>query len=220
MIKFDIVTVFPDQIDGHLEFGIFRIAKENRLLDYQVYDLRKWTEDKHKTVDDRPYGGGAGMVLKIEPIFKALEELRKDNSVVVLFTPAGKVWNQDLVKEFASTEDNEDKHYILLCGHYEGFDYRIHEYLVDMEISVGEFVLSGGEIPALLVMDSVTRLIPGVLGNEDSPKDESFEDGTLEYPQYTRPENFNGWEVPEILLSGNHREIEEWRKKMSPNVQK
>jgi tRNA (guanine37-N1)-methyltransferase len=220
VISFDILTIFPDQLNQFMEFGVFRIAKENNLLEYKVHDLRSWAADKHGHIDDRPYGGGAGMVIKVEPIFDALKELKKDNSKVILFTPAGKILDQPLVKELAGIESDsqEDKHYILLCGHYEGFDYRIHEHLADIEISLGRYVLSGGELPALILMDSITRLVPGVLGNEMSPVEESFEDGTLEHPHYTRPEEFNGWKVPEVLLSGNHGEIAKWRKSQSETV--
>lgn len=220
MIRFDILTIFPDQLNQFMEFGVFRIAKESSLLEYHVHDLRKWAENKHKNIDDRPYGGGAGMVIKVEPVFEALKKIRQDNSKVILFTPAGKVLDQTLVKELAGVglETTEDKHYILLCGHYEGFDYRIHEHLTDLELSIGEYVLSGGEIPSLILMDSITRLVPGVLGNDLSSVEESFENGTLEHPHYTRPEEFNGWKVPDVLLSGNHAEIEKWRKSQSEKV--
>lgn len=217
MISFDVITVFPQQIEDFLKYGVFRIAQEDGLLKYNVHDLRKWTSDKHRTIDDRPYGGGAGMVLKVEPIYEALEKLRKENSKVIIFTPTGKTLEQTDLKQLSSIDD---AHYILLCGHYEGFDHRIHENLVDMEVSIGEYVLSGGEIPALTLMDGITRLVPGVLGNKSSLEEESFEDDSLEYPHYTRPEEFKGWKVPEVLLSGNHEEIRKWRENKSKKTTK
>ena len=208
-MKITILTIFPDQVLNYLEYGVTRIAKEANLVEYEVVDLRKWTTDKHKTVDDKPYGGGAGMVMKVEPVYKALSEIKQENSKVIILTPVGKTLDQPMVKQFA---EDKSAHYILICGHYEGFDYRIHKHLADLELSVGNYVLSGGELGALVFADAVTRLIPGVLGNESSLNEESFENDTLEYPQYTRPEEFNGWKVPDILLSGNHKNILEWRK--------
>lgn len=215
MIKFDIVTIFPNQITSFISEGVFRIAKEKDLVEIKVHNLRNWTNDNHKTVDDTPFGGGAGMILKPEPIFKAVEELKTKNSIVVLTTPRGEKLTQPLLKKLSV----ESAHYIIVCGHYEGFDERIHEELANLEISIGDFVLSGGEIPALVIVDGIIRLIPGVLGNESSLLEESFEDG-LEYPQYTRPADFNGLKVPEILLSGHHENIKKWRSQKSLDITK
>lgn len=219
MITFDILTIFPEQITDYLKYGLTRIAQENNLLQYNAVDLRKYTTDKHNKVDDRPYGGGAGMVMKVEPVYRALEDLRKNNSIVILTTPTGKTFDQELAKELAKVDqDKKEAHYIILCGHYEGFDYRIHEHLADMEISVGNYVLSGGELGALIMVDAISRLVPGVLGNEESLDEESFENDSLEYPQYTRPEDFNSWKVPDILLSGDHQKIADWRDQNSKKL--
>ncbi len=209
-MKIDILTIFPEQIDNFLKFGVFRIAQENNLLKVKAHDLRKWSDNKHKSIDDRPYGGGAGMVMQVTPIYRALKDLRKSGSVVIITTPRGRKLDQKLVKNLA--DEPKSKHLIIICGHYEGVDERVHDYLVDMEVSVGDYVLSGGELPALIICDAVTRLIPGVLGNEGSTLEESFEDNILEYPHYSRPEDFMGWKVPEILLSGDHEKIADWRR--------
>lgn len=210
MFKFDIVTIFPNIIREYIETGIVRIAREKGLVQIDVHDLRKWTDDNHKTVDDTPYGGGPGMILKVEPIYKALEELKKENTIVAITTPKGEKLIQKKLVEFSKTDD---LHMIILCGRYEGFDQRIHDHLVDFEFSVGDYVLSGGELPALTLVDGISRLIPGVLGNDLSLDDETFNDDMIEYPQYTKPEIFNNWKVPEILLSGNHEKIRDFRKK-------
>jgi len=210
MFKFDIVTIFPNIIREYIETGILRIAREKGLVQIDVHDLRKWTDDNHKTVDDTPYGGGPGMILKVEPIYKALEELKKENTIVAITTPKGEKLIQKKLVEFSKTDD---LHMIILCGRYEGFDQRIHDHLVDFEFSVGDYVLSGGELPALTLVDGISRLIPGVLGNDLSLDDETFNDDMIEYPQYTKPEIFNNWKVPEILLSGNHEKIRDFRKK-------
>lgn len=210
-MKIDIVTIFPNQLESFLKEGIFRIAQSKGLVEIKVHDLRNWTDDNHKTVDDTPFGGGAGMVMKAEPIFKAVENLKQKNSKVVITTPRGEKLSQARLQALAI----EDAHYIVICGHYEGIDERVHEHLADLEISVGDYVLSGGELPALILVDGMIRLIPGVLGNKDSLDDESFNDGNLEYPQYTRPADFNGMKVPEILLSGDHEKIKQWRKMKS-----
>lgn len=210
MIKFDIVTLFPEQIKAFLSEGVFRIASEKGSTEFKVWNLRDWSPDKkHRKVDNHPFGGGPGMVIGIESVFNALKDLRTDNSKVIVFTPRGEKLDQKILKTF---QESGDSHFILLCGHYEGFDERVHEHLVDIELSIGDFVLSGGELPALVLMDGITRLIPGVLGNEDSLNEESFENDLLEYPQYTRPADFNGWKVPDVLLNGNHKMIDEWRK--------
>ncbi len=208
MISFDIITIFPNIVEEYINTGIVRIAREKGLVDIQVHDLRKWTDDRHKTVDDSPYGGGPGMVLKVEPIFKAIQELKRENTKVFITTPKGEKLTQKKLEEFSK---KEDEHYIVLCGRYEGFDQRIHDNLVDYEFSIGDYVLSGGELPALVLVDGITRLIPGVLGNEESLESETFNNGTVDFPQYTKPEEFNGWKVPEVLKSGNHEEIKKWR---------
>jgi tRNA (guanine37-N1)-methyltransferase len=220
MITFDILTIFPEQITQFLDFGVTRIAQENKLLKYTARDLRKYTTDRHKTVDDRPYGGGAGMVMKVEPVYKALKDIKQKNSKVILMTPTGQTFDQKMAKELAQIDqDKKNAHYIVLCGHYEGFDHRIHQHLADMEVSVGNYVLSGGELGALIIIDAVTRLVPGVLGNESSLDEESFENDSLEYPHFTRPEVFNDWKVPDVLLSGNHQDIAEWRSTNSKKIE-
>jgi len=210
MTKFDIVTIFPKTVEEYINIGIIRIAREKSLVEIGVHDLRKWTEDNHKTVDDTPYGGGPGMIMKVEPIYKAIKELKRENTIVAITTPKGEELKQRKLVEFSK---EKDLHMIILCGRYEGFDQRIHDNLVDYEFSIGEYVLSGGELPALVLIDGITRLIPGVLGNEFSLKEETFNDDTLEYPQYTKPEVFNDWSVPDVLLSGNHKDIENFRKR-------
>lgn len=215
MIKFDIITIFPNTIQEYINTGIVRIAREKGLVEINVHNLRKWTDDNHKTVDDTPYGGGPGMIMKVEPIYKAIQELKKANTIVAITTPKGEKLVQ---KKLLAFSKEKDLHMIILCGRYEGFDQRIHDHLVDYEFSIGEYVLSGGELPALTLVDGITRLIPGVLGNDLSLENETFTDNILEYPQYTKPEEFNGWKVPEVLLSGNHKEIEEFRKKHTEMV--
>lgn len=206
MIQFDIITIFPEQVKSFVKEGLFRIAQEKELVRIRVFDLRTWTNDKHRSVDDHPYGGGAGMVMKIEPIDKAVRDLRKTGTKVIVMTPRGKQVTQQDFKELA-----QDRHYILLAGHYEGIDQRVYDSLVDYEFSIGDFVLSGGELPSLVLVDGITRLIPGVLGNSASSEDESFQNDLLEYPQYTRPEVYDGMSVPNVLLTGNHEEIKKWR---------
>ena len=210
MTKFDIITIFPKTIEEYINTGIVRIAREKGLVEINVHDLRKWTTDKHKTVDDTPYGGGPGMIMKIEPIYKAIQELKEEHTLVAITTPKGEQLKQSKLVEFSK---EKILHMIVLCGRYEGFDQRIHDHLVDYEFSVGEYILSGGELPALVLVDGITRLIPGVLGNESSLEEETFNEDFLEYPQYTKPEIFNRWSVPKVLLSGNHKEIEKFRKK-------
>lgn len=209
MIKFDIVTIFPNIVEEYINTGILRIAKKKDLVEINVHDLRRWTDDRHKTVDDTPYGGGPGMIMKVGPIYRAIKELKKKNTIVTITTPKGEKLVQKKILSFSNTKD---LHMIILCGRYEGFDQRIHDNLVDYEFSVGEYVLSGGELPALILVDSITRLLPGVLGNEQSLETESFTNDLYDFPQYTKPEEFNGWKVPEVLLSGNHKEIEKFRK--------
>lgn len=214
MIEFDIVTIFPKQIESFISEGVFRIGQEKGLVNINVHNLRKWTHDNHKSVDDTPFGGGAGMVIKPEPVYEAVDELKRDSTKIIITTPRGKLLKQNDLKGFST----KSSHYIILAGHYEGFDERIHE-LADYEVSIGEYVLSGGELPTLILIDGIIRLLPGVLGNSESLVEESFEIG-LEYPQYTRPKEFRGKSVPEILLSGNHKEIKEWRKEQSEKMTK
>lgn len=212
MITFDILTIFPESITPYINSSILKRAQEKKLVEINVHNLRDWSKDKHSNVDDTPYGGGPGMVMKVEPVFNALKDLKRENTKVLITTPKGEKLTQSKVVEL-STDTNA--HYIILCGHYEGFDQRIHEYLIDYEYSIGDYVLSGGELPALVLVDGITRLIPGVLGNEQSLTDESFNNDSLDFPQYTKPEEFNNWVVPKVLLSGNHKEIENWRREQS-----
>ncbi len=209
-MKIDIITIFPDQVRAFISGGIFNRAKDAGVK-LNVHDLRNWTDDKHRTVDDRPFGGGPGMVMKVEPIYKAVEELKTDSTHVIITTPRGENLDSSKSKEIAKRED-----ILIICGHYEGVDERVHQHLADEGISIGNYVLSGGELPALVIVDSVLRHVPGVLGNPESLLEESCEkDMEKEYPQYTRPENFQGWKVPEVLLSGDHEKIEKWRKDKS-----
>lgn len=219
-MKFDIITIFPRIFDSYFGESILKRAREKGLIDIATHDLRDYTTDKHKTVDDTPYGGGAGMVLKVEPIFKALKDIRpttndsQQKTRTILFSAKGKRFTQEDARRLAGYD-----RLIMLCGRYEGVDERVAENLIDEELSIGDFVLTGGEIPAMVVVDAVTRLLPGVLGNEDSAEYESHaEPGVLEHPQYTKPEEFNGWRVPEVLLSGHHAEIEKWRKEKSEKI--
>jgi tRNA (guanine37-N1)-methyltransferase len=203
---FDILTLFPDFFTPFLSQSILKRAQDKSLIKINIHNLRKWTKDKRKTVDDKPFGGGPGMVLMPEPIFKAIEDLREKETYIILLSPQGKVFNQSYAKKLLKY-----KHLILICGHYEGVDERIRTNLIDEEISIGDYILMGGELPAMVLIDCISRLIPGVLGNEFANVWESFENYLLEYPQYTRPANFRGLRVPEILLSGKHKEIEKWR---------
>ena len=206
---FDIVTIFPHFFESPFSFGIFKKAQDKGLIKINTHDLRNFTVHKHRKVDDKTYGGGSGMVLKPEPIAKAIESIKKDqlNSVVILTSPKGESFSDRVAKELSNYEQ-----IIIICGRYEGIDERIRKYYVDKEISIGEYVISGGEHAASIIIDAVSRLIPGVLGNEFSAHDESFSQGLLEYPQYTRPESFRGKKVPQILLKGNHKQIENWRR--------
>jgi len=208
-MKFDIITIFPSIIEEYINQGMVRIAQEKGAVKFCVHDLRKWAEDVRKTVDDTPYGGGPGMVMKIEPIYKALKELKTENSVVCITTPKGEKLKQSQIKKLSQ---NTNAHFIIICGRYEGVDQRVHDNLVDFEFSIGEYILSGGELAALVLVDSITRLLPDVLGNKESLESESFDnEGNMDFPQYTKPEDFNGWKVPEVLLSGHHKNIKDWR---------
>ena len=249
-MRFDVVTIFPEFFAGPLEYGIVRRAREAQLMEARVHDLREFTHDRHRTVDDRPFGGGEGMVMKPEPLFEAVESLvgvrsagaaagAGGSAAIVLLSAAGKMFRQETARRFAGLE-----RVVLICGRYEGVDERVAEHLATDEISIGDFVLSGGELAAAMILDTVTRLIPGALGNEDSIVNESFsenparserarhavppqradnsfganqtyaaERGILDYPHYTRPPSFRGWDVPEVLLGGNHEEIRKWRRR-------
>lgn len=206
-MRIDVVTIFPDLVRGALGYSIVKRALDEARAQVQVIDLRDFTSDKRRTVDDTPYGGGAGMVMKPEPVFAAVESVAGEDTRVALMTPQGEPFSQRKARELS-----HESHLVLVCGHYEGFDERIREHLATDEISIGDYVLTGGELPALVVIDAVVRLLPGVLGNEASAHSETFEGDLLEYPQYTRPANFRGWIVPEILLSGHHGEVEKWRR--------
>lgn len=210
-MKIDILTLFPNMFEGPFNESILKRAQNRNLVEIKIHYLRNWAEGRHQIVDDRPYGGGVGMVFMVEPIFKALQDLKHKNSHVVLLDAGGQKFTQAKAKDLSKLE-----HLIFISGRYEGVDHRIREHLIDEEISIGDYVLTGGEIPALVVIDSVIRLIPGVLEKEEATLLESFSDPNLvEYPQYTRPENFNNWKVPEVLLSGNHKKIEGWKKEQA-----
>ncbi|WP_077367412.1 tRNA (guanosine(37)-N1)-methyltransferase TrmD [Anaerosalibacter sp. Marseille-P3206] len=206
-MKIDVLTLFPEIFEYIFGWSIIGRAIKDEILDLDCINIRDFSKDKHKRVDDYPFGGGPGMVMKPEPIYDSIQSIKKDNSKVIYLSPKGKVYNQKLANRLSKEE-----HLILLCGHYEGIDNRIIENYVDEVISIGDFVLTGGEIPAMVLIDSIVRLIPGVLSSEDSYMEESHYDGLLEYPQYTRPREFRGHLVPPILLSGDHKKIEEWKK--------
>ena len=205
-MKIDVLTLFPAMFAGPLDESIIKRARADGLLDLAIHSLRDYTHDRHRTVDDKPFGGGPGMLLKPEPIFEAVEQIARDHTRVLLLTPAGRPFSQAVARELA-----RQPHLLLICGSYEGFDERVREALADDELSIGDYVLTNGALPAMVVIDAVTRLLPGVLGDDESAHDESFSHGLLEYPQYTRPADFRGMKVPEVLLSGNHAEIEKWR---------
>jgi len=210
-MKVDIVTAFPDLFQSPLNQSIAKIAREKGLLEVKVHDLRDFTKDKHRQIDDTPYGGGPGMLLKVEPFFYALQSLKakEADSHVILLTPQGELLKQKKVQQLAL-----NKSLVMLCGHYEGVDERVRN-LADEEISIGDYVLSGGELPALVLLDALTRKLDGVLGSAESLAEESFEEGLLEYPQYTKPAEFNDMQVPGVLLSGNHQVIAKWRREQA-----
>lgn len=206
-----ILTLFPAMFSGPFSESIVKRAVDQGLVEISIYNIRDYTSDKHHVVDDSPYGGGPGMVLKPEPIFKAVEAVRGETGMpVILLTPQGKLFSHRVAEELAQNEKM-----MLVCGHYEGVDERVREHLVTDEISIGDYILSGGELAAMVVVDAVVRQVPGVLGSEESVEDDSHAKGLLEYPQYTRPQSFHNWEVPEVLLSGNHAEIARWRRTQS-----
>jgi tRNA (guanine37-N1)-methyltransferase len=205
-MKIDVLTLFPEMFAGPLNVSIVQRARLAGLLDLRIHNLRDWAHDRHKTVDDKPFGGGPGMVLKPEPIFEAVESLAGEKTRVILMTPAGRLFNQAIARELA-----EHEHLLFICGSYEGVDERVRQALVHDELSIGDYVLINGGLPAMVVIDAVTRLLPGALGDEQSATNESFSCGLLEYPHYTRPSEFRGLKVPEVLLSGHHAEIERWR---------
>ena len=209
MIRFDVLSIFPEMLQSPLEFSLLKKAREKGLIEVGLHNIRDWTRDKHHMTDDAPYGGGCGMVMKVEPVARAVAAVKQagEASLVVLLTPQGEIFNQTIATELA-----RQKQIILICGRYEGFDERIREHLADREISLGDYILTGGELSALVVIDATARLIPGVLGNDASASGESFSQGLLEYPQYTRPAEYSGWPVPEVLLSGNHARIERWQR--------
>ncbi|MDP2966977.1 MAG: tRNA (guanosine(37)-N1)-methyltransferase TrmD [bacterium] len=219
MVQFDIITIFPKIFDSYLKESFIKKARVKGLLKINIHNLRDWAKDRHKTVDDRPFGGGLGMVLKIEPIYKAIKALKKSKiqspkSKIILFTPRGKKFNQKMAYQFSKL-----KQIIMICGRYEGVDERVAKKIADVELSIGDYDLMGGELPAMVVMETIARLIPGVLGKPELLKERiTKEKGFIEYPQYTRPEVFPPkkglkWHVPKVLVSGNHKKIEEWREK-------
>ncbi|MBI4430166.1 MAG: tRNA (guanosine(37)-N1)-methyltransferase TrmD [Candidatus Omnitrophica bacterium] len=209
-LSIDVLTLFPGMFKGPLEESILKIAEKKGLVRIRIHDIRAYTTDRHKKADDKPFGGGPGMVMKAEPIFRAIEDICDGPSRKIYLTPDGKPFTQSVAKRLS-----EEPRILLLCGHYEGVDQRVREHLMDEEISIGGFVMTGGEIPALCVIDALVRLVPGVLGNVASLDHESFNDGLLDYPHYTRPRAFRGHAVPEVLISGNHEEVEKWRRKQA-----
>lgn len=219
-MRVDIITLFPKMFSGPFDESIINRAKDRGLAEIYVHNLRNWAEGRHRTVDDRPYSGGVGMILMIEPLYKAISELKQKTKnkkqKVILMDAGGRTFNQARARDLSQVN-----HLIIICGRYEGVDHRVREHLTDEEVSIGNYVLTGGELPAMVLLDSVVRLIPGVLTKEEATQFESFSLPTtdnlpqVEYPQFTRPENFKGWKVPEVLLSGDHKKIEEWRKEQS-----
>ncbi|MDX9746771.1 MAG: tRNA (guanosine(37)-N1)-methyltransferase TrmD [Syntrophales bacterium] len=210
MIRFDILSVFPEMFESPFHVSLLKRAQERGLIEIALHNIRDYASDKHRMTDDVPYGGGCGMVMKVDPIASALHAVKREDALVVLLTPQGECFNQTIASELASFS-----RIVLICGRYEGVDERVRQYLTDREISIGDYIMTGGELSAMVIVDAVSRLVPGVLGNSESVVSESFAAGLLEYPQYTRPAEYKGWKVPDVLLSGNHREIDLWRKKES-----
>lgn len=221
MVKFDIITIFPEVFETYFSESIISQARKKGLIKVKIHDLRDWTKDKHKTVDDKPFGGGRGMVMKVGPIYKAVKKLKKKNSKVVLFTPRGKKFNQKTATKFS-----KGKHFILICGRYEAIDERVAKKIADINLSIGDYVLMGGELPAMVVVEAVSRLVPEVIGKPDLLEERiTKKGGFVEYPQYTRPEVFEAskkekWKVPKVLVSGDHKKIEEWREKRKRIIEK
>jgi tRNA (guanine37-N1)-methyltransferase len=211
-MRFDILSLFPEMFISVFESSILKKARERALIDVHVHDIRMYAPGKHRVTDDAPFGGGGGMVMKVEPIARALAalELQPGEGPVILMSPQGDPFRQEIAAELAACP-----RLVLICGHYEGVDERVKEQLADRELSIGDFVLTGGELSAMVIVDAVARLIPGVLGNSESARTDSFSSGLLEYPQYTRPQDYGGWKVPEVLLNGNHRDIDYWRRRQS-----
>ena len=213
-MRIDIVTLFPEICCAPLSESIMKRAQENRIVELHIHNLRDWTTDKHHVVDDSPFGGGQGMVMKPEPIYAAVEDLKSQianrKPLILLMSPAGRRLDQQMAQQLS-----QESHLIIISGHYEGVDHRVIEHLIDLEISIGDYVLTNGGIAAVVLVDSIVRLLPGTLGHEQSAADDSFSNGLLEAPQYTRPADFRGWKVPEVLLSGNHAEIAKWRKEQA-----
>jgi tRNA (guanine37-N1)-methyltransferase len=211
-MRFDVFTLFPQVLQPYLETSIIQRARQNGLLEVYLHDIRAWTTDKHHITDDAPFGGGGGMVMKPEPIFAAVEDVlgKPPACPVILLTPQGRTYTQQIAAELS-----RQPRLALLCGRYEGIDERVREHLISDEISIGDYVLTGGELPALILIDSITRLLPGALGDPDGAQDDSFASGLLEYPHYTRPVEYRGWRVPDVLLSGNHADIARWRREQA-----
>ena len=209
-MKIDVLTLFPAMFAGPLDESIIHRARQRGLLDLKIHNLRDWARDRRRTVDDKPFGGGPGMLLKPEPLFAAVAALRREKTKVILLSPAGRKFSQSIARELAAEED-----LLLVTGHYEGFDERVRAALADDELSIGDYVLTNGALPAMVVIDAVTRLLPGVLGDDESSRRESFSAGLLEEPQYTRPAEFRGMKAPDVLVSGHHAEIEKWRREQA-----
>lgn len=211
-MRFDVFSIFPEVFEPYINLSILKKALENQVIDIHLFNIRDWASDKHHTTDDTPFGGGGGMVMKPEPIFSALEAIEGNPPAcpIILLSPQGELLNHTMAEELSRAEK-----LALICGRYEGVDERVLEHLVTREISIGDYVLSGGELPALILIEAITRLLPGALGDPTGASDDSFASGLLEYPHYTRPAEFRGWKVPEVLQSGNHREIEKWRRKQA-----
>lgn len=211
-MRFDVFTIFPEVFDPYLQSSILKRASESALVEYHIHNIRDWTTDKHHTTDDEPFGGGGGMVMKVEPVFAAAEDVLGNPPAcpLILMTPQGRLFNQKIARELAN-----QPRLALLAGRYEGIDERVRQHLVTDEISIGDYVLTGGELPALVLIDAITRLIPGVLGDSEAPMKDSHASGLLEHPHYTRPADFRGWVVPDVLRSGNHALIDAWRREQS-----
>ena len=209
-MRFDLLTLHPEMCRGPLEHSIVGRARSAGHIEIAVHDIRAFAQDKHGTADDAPYGGGSGMVMKVDVVDRALESVRDDDAYVVMMAASGTPFSHAVAQELATK-----KHIVLLCGHYEGVDERVREHLVDASVSIGDYVLTGGELAAMVIVDAVARFVPGVLGNAESLSEESFADGLLEYPQYTRPRTYRGWDVPELLLSGHHERIAAWRREQA-----